>query len=90
VNGRLVVRDLVALADDAHDLSPHFLHGDVEGVEHPGRKILLAEQPEQDVLGADVLVPERPWLVVGENDDLPSLLSEPLEHPRAEATARPP
>jgi hypothetical protein len=39
-----------------------------------------SEQPEQDVLGADVVVPERPRLVLGEDDDLASPLREPLEH----------
>ena len=74
-------RDLVALADDARDLRPHLFHGDVERLEHPRRETLfLAEQSEQDVLGADVVVLERPRLVLREDDDLASPFSEAFEH----------
>src|SRR5207247_9556884 len=77
----LAARDLIALTDDARHLRPHFLHRDVKGLEHPRRKTLfLAEQSEQDVLGADVVVLERPRLVLREDDDLASPFSETLEH----------
>src|SRR4051794_41102241 len=77
----LAGRDLVALADDPRDLRPHLLHGDIERLERPRRETLfLAEQPEQDVLGADVVVLERARLVLREDDDLASPLREPLEH----------
>ena len=73
-------RDLVALADDARDLRAHLFDRDVEGLEHPRRETLfLAEQPEQDVLGADVVVLERPRLVLCEDDDLASPFSEAFE-----------
>src|SRR5207302_11231201 len=76
----LAGRDLVALADDPRDLRPHFLHRDVERLEYPRRETLfLAEQSEQDVLGADVVVLERPRLVLGEDDDLASPFSEAFE-----------
>ena len=76
----LAARDLVALPDDPRDLRPHFLHRDVEGLEHPRRETLfLAEQPEQDVLGADVVVLERPRLVLSEDDDLASPFGEAFE-----------
>jgi hypothetical protein len=76
----LAARDLVALADDACHLRPHFLHRDVEGLEHPRRETLfLAEQPEQDVLGADVVVLQRPCLVLREDDDLASPFSKAFE-----------
>ena len=76
----LAGRDLVALADDPRDLRPHFLHRDVERLEYPRREALfLAEQPEQDVLGADVVVLERPGLVLGKDDDLASPFSEAFE-----------
>src|SRR6476620_9368813 len=56
--------DLVTLADDAGDLRAHLLHRDVERVEHArGEPLLLAQQPQQDVLGADVVVLERARLV---------------------------
>ena len=77
----LAGRDAVALPDDPQDLRPHFLHRHPEGREHPRREaLLLTEQPEQEVLGADVVVLERPGVVLGEDDDLPRGLGEPLEH----------
>ena len=76
----LARRDLVALADDARDLRAHLLDGDVERVEHArGETLLLAEQAEQDVLGADVVVLERTGLVLCEDDDLACSLGESLE-----------
>src|SRR5205085_6293616 len=76
----LPARDLVALSDDARDLRPHLFDRDVEGLEHPRRETLFfAEQPEQDVLGADVVVLERPRLVLRENHDLASPFSKAFE-----------
>ena len=76
----LARRDLVALADDAGDLGADLLHGDVERLEDArGKPFLLAQQAEQDVLGADVVVLERPRLVLREDDDLPGSLGESLE-----------
>ena len=78
----LPARDLVALTHDARHLRAHLFDGDVEGFEHPRREaLLLAQQAEQDVLGADVVVLQRPGLVLCEDDDLASPLCEPLEHP---------
>ena len=76
----LTGRDLVALADDARDLRAHFLDRDVERLEYPRRETLfLAKQPEQDVLGADVVVLERPCLVLREDDYLAGPFSEAFE-----------
>src|SRR6478735_9300868 len=76
-------RDLVALADDAGDLRAHLLDRDVERLEHTRSKaFFLAQQAEQDVLRADVVVLERPRLVLGEDDDLASPFSETFEHSR--------
>ena len=73
--------DLLTGADDPHDLGADALDGDVERLEHAGGEaLLLAEQPEQDVLGADVVVLERPRLLLREDDDLPCSLCESLEH----------
>ncbi len=72
--------DLLAGTDDAHDLRAHPFDGDVEGLEHAGgQSLLLAEQAEQDVLGADVVVLESPRLLLGEDDDLAGSLGESLE-----------
>ena len=77
----LAGRDLVALADDAGDLGAHLLDGDVERLEHArGKTLLLAQQAEQDVLSSDVVVLERPRLVLRKNDDLASSLGESFEH----------
>ena len=77
----LAGRDLVALADDPRDLRAHLLDRDVERLEHPrGETLLLAQQPEQDVLGADVVVLQRPGFVLCEDDDLASSFGESLEH----------
>src|SRR3954463_12229633 len=52
--------DLLARADDAHDLSANALDRDVERLENAGGEtLLLAEQTEKDVLRADVVVLER-------------------------------
>ena len=72
--------DLLAGADDPHDLGADALDGDVERLEHAGGEaLLLAEQAEQDVLGADVVVLERARLLLGEDDDLTGALCESLE-----------
>ena len=77
----LTRRDLVALADDPRDLRAHLLDRDVERLEHArGEPFLLAQQPEQDVLGPDVVVLQLSRLVLGEDDDLARTLGEPLEH----------
>ncbi len=57
--------DLLARADDADDLRADPFDGDVEGLEDArGKTLLLAEETEQDVLGADVVVLERPGLLL--------------------------
>ena len=73
--------DLLAGADDPDDLRADALDRDVERLEHAGGKaLLLAEQAEQDVLGADVVVLESPRLLLGEDDYLAGSLCESLEH----------
>src|SRR5262249_50810993 len=65
----LAGRDLVALADDPGDLGPNLLDRDVEALEDAGgQALLLAQQAEQDVLGADVIVLERTSLVLRQDD----------------------
>ena len=78
--GDLAGGDLLTGADDAHDLRAHALDGDVEGLEDAGgQALLLAEQAEQDVLGADVVVLERARLFLGEDHHLARSLCESLE-----------
>jgi hypothetical protein len=71
---------LLAGADDADDLGADPLDGDVQRLEDAGgQALLLAQQAEQDVLGADVVVLERPGLLLGEDDHLTGPLCESLE-----------
>ena len=73
--------DLLAGADDPHDLGTDALGGDVEALQHPGGEpLLLTQQPEQDVLGADVVVLEGPGLLLGKDDHLAGSFGETLEH----------
>src|SRR5438105_420375 len=73
---------LLSLADDALDLGAHLVEGDVERPKHRRRDpVLLAEQAEQQVLGADVAVPEGARFLLPEDDRLPCSLGEALEQP---------
>ena len=77
----LTRRDLIALADDAGHLGTHLFDRDFEGIEYArGETFLFAQQPEQDVLRADVVVLERAGLVLREDDDLARSLCETLKH----------
>ena len=72
--------DLLAGADDPHDLRADPFDRDVERLEDAGgQALLLAQQPEQDVLGADVVVLERARLLLRQDDDLTGSLCESLE-----------
>jgi hypothetical protein len=73
--------DFLSGPDDAHDLGAHTLDGDVQALQDTCREALfLAQQPEQDVLGADVVVLEGPRLFLGEDNHLTCSLCESLEH----------
>jgi hypothetical protein len=75
-------RDLVlARPDDLLDgvTDPHEL--DPEGLERLGAHAgALADQAEEDVLGPDVAVVQRPRLLLGEDDDAAGSVGESLEH----------
>src|SRR4029078_5085499 len=75
-------RDLVALADHARDLRADLLDGDVERLQDAGcEPLLLTQEAEKDVLGADVVVLESACLVLGQDDDLPSPFCKAFEQP---------
>ena len=56
---------------DVDDLGAHLLEVDAEALEHAGGDALaLADEAEEQVLGADVVVVEAPRLVDGQLDHL--------------------
>jgi hypothetical protein len=70
-------------ADDADDLRPHLSVRDPPRSEHPRREallLLLTQKCEEEVLGADVVVPERPRLILGKHQNLPGAIREQLKH----------
>ena len=81
-------RGLLALADDLLDLLADGLERDARG----DSRALAATpspswiRPEQDVLGADVVVVEHPGLFLGQDDNPPRAVGEPLEHLSAPRT----
>jgi hypothetical protein len=69
-----------ALADDLLDLAAHGLQRDAERLEGlGGDAFALVDQPEQDVLGADVVVVEEPSFLLGQYDDPSGSVGEPFE-----------
>ena len=72
---------LLALPDDLLHLLADALEGDAEALEGLARDALaLVDQPEQDVLGPDVVVVEAAGLLLGEDDDPAGPVGEPFEH----------
>ena len=79
----LVRRRRLARPHQGHDRVAGRVQGHAElGERAPGRARLLGDQPEQQVLGADLAVPHPARLVLGERDDLAGLGAEALEHLR--------
>ena len=70
----------VALAHDPRDLRAHLFMRDVKRIQSARRCTVLSKQAEQDVLGADVVVPQRAGLVLRQHDHLSSRIAESLEH----------
>ncbi len=69
-----------ALADDLLDLAAHGLERDAERLEGlGGDPFTFVDQPEQDVLGTDVVVVEEPSFLLSEHDDPSSPVGEPFE-----------
>src|SRR5690606_33511422 len=79
---------LLALTDDLLDLLPHALEGDAQALQGLGSHTLtLVDEAEQDVLRADVVVVEHPGLFLGQDDNPPCSVGEPLEHPSRSSPA---
>jgi hypothetical protein len=74
-------RDVGAATDELLDLLVDVLERDGQRLEGlGGDAVLLADQPEQEVLGADVVLVEHARLFLGVDDHPARLLCEPLEH----------
>src|SRR5690606_9206370 len=68
------------LADDLLDLRADGLERDPERLEGlGGDAFALVDEPEQDVLGADVAVVEEPRFLLRQDDDSASAVGEPFE-----------
>src|SRR5690606_7794014 len=79
--GDVAGRLLLALADDVLHLLAHGVERDAEALERLGGDALaLVDEPEQDVLGADVVVVEHLRLFLGEDDHPTGTVGKALEH----------
>ena len=77
----LAGHDLVAHPDDLCDRPADVLGRDLERAERlRGDSVLDQQQPEQQVLGADVVVLQRPRLRLSLDDHLACPVGEALEH----------
>src|SRR6266566_1060233 len=84
----LIFRVLLDLPDH---LYPELPQVGAEPAEYlDGHAVIIADQPEQQVLGAHVVVVELPGLLLGEDDGSPRLVSEPLEHDATSVSGPPP
>ena len=74
-------RGLAALADDLDDLGADRVEVDAEGFEAArGDAFALVDQPEQDVLGTDVVVVEEARLLLSEYYNSSGSVSKPFKH----------
>ena len=81
--GDVATGSLLPGADVFFDLSAHGFQGDAEALQSLGRDaIAFVDQPEQDVLGANVVVRQHACFFLGQHDDSTSAIGEPLEHGR--------
>ncbi len=77
----LLLDGLAAPADDRLDLLAHLGQVDPKRLEDFGRQALtLGDDPEQDVLGPDVVVPEPLRLFLSEHDAAPRAFGERFPH----------
>ena len=78
--GDVARRRRAALTDDLLDLAAHGLERDAEGLEGlGGHALALVDEPEQDVLGADVVVVEQARFFLRQHDDTAGPVGETFE-----------
>src|SRR5262249_9440909 len=71
----------LALSDDLFDLRADRFQRDAQGLQGlRGHALALVDEPEQDVLGPDVVVVDHPRLFLGEDHDAPGAVGEPFKH----------
>ena len=72
---------LLSLTDDLHDLVAHRSEIDIEALQSLGcYSLTLVEQAEQNMLGADVIMVEKPRFLLGQNNNPASPICEPFKH----------
>jgi hypothetical protein len=77
----VAARAALAPADDLLDRVADGGRGDAEIAQHDrGDAVVLADQPEQHVLGADVVVAQLAGLLLGQHHGLSRAPAESLEH----------
>ena len=73
--------DFLPGSDDPHNLGTNAVDRDLQRLKHAcGQALLLAEQPQQNVLGPDVIVLERPGFFLRQHHNLAGSLCKSLEH----------
>jgi hypothetical protein len=79
--GDLALRFAITFSHDTADLATNLFQGHVQRTEHPGgHAVRLAQETQQQVLCADVVVPQGPGLLLCEDYDLPGPFGESFEH----------
>ncbi len=72
---------LLPLANNLLHLFTHGAQGDVQGLERFGcNSVTFVDEPEQQVLGADVVVVEHARLFLGEHDNATGTVGKSLKH----------
>ena len=79
--GNVARRGLLALPDDLLHLLADRLERNPEALQGLRSDTLtLVDQAQEDVLSTDVVVVEHPGLFLGQDDNPPRTVGEPLEH----------
>jgi hypothetical protein len=75
--------DVLAGADDPNHSFAHAFNRDLKRLKDArGYALFFAQQPKQDVLGADVVVVQCPRLFLGQDDHLARAFGKSLKHTR--------
>ncbi len=87
----LLLNGLAAPADDRLDFLPNFRKIDAERFQHFGGEALaFGDNPEQNMLGSDVVVSEALRFFLSKHDAAPRSLGEGLPHRHRSGSSFPP